>query len=151
MTFDDKDRTILTHLQRDGRASASEIAQIVELSVPAVSERIRKLVDNGWIKGFHAHLDAKQLNHDVTAFITVVMRSSEHYEDFVHHVQETDEILECHSITGDGSHIIKIRTRNTSTLETLLRTIQTWPGVQRTHTSVVMSSYKETLSLPLDS
>lgn len=150
MTFDSKDRTILDLLQANARISASDIAQEIGMSVPAVTERIRKLVDQGLIKGFHAHLSSKELAYDVTAFLTVVMSSAAHYDDFIQHSQQTPEILECHSITGEGSHIIKIRTRNTSSLETLLRTIQTWPGVQRTHTMVVMSTYKETFNIPLD-
>ncbi len=150
MTLDFKDRRILALLQEQARISASDIAHEVELSVPAVTERIRKLVDQGLVKGFHARLSAKKLNFDVTAFITVVMASSDYYEDFIRHTAETPEVLECHSITGEGSHIIKIRTHNTSSLENLLRTIQHWEGVQRTHTSVVMTTYKETTALPLD-
>lgn len=149
MTYDLKDQRILQLLQENARTSASDIATDVELSVPAVTERIRKLVDQGLIKGFHAHLSAKNLNYDVTAFITVVMASSDYYDAFIKHTTETPEVLECHSITGEGSHIIKIRTQNTSSLENLLRDIQHWEGVQRTHTSVVMSTYKETTALPL--
>lgn len=150
MTLDLKDCKILQLLQEQARTSASDIAHEVELSVPAVTERIRKLVEQGFIKGFHANLSAKELSFDVTAFITVVMSSSDYYEDFIRHTQETPEILECHSVTGEGSHIIKIRTHNTSSLESLLSVIQHWEGVQRTHTSVVMSTYKETNALPLN-
>ncbi len=75
--------------------------------------------------------------------------SSAHYKDFIHHAQNSPEILECHSITGDGSHVLKIRTENTSSLEKLLAKIQSWKGVRSTRTSIVLSSHKETFSIDL--
>jgi Lrp/AsnC family leucine-responsive transcriptional regulator len=62
---------------------------------------------------------------------------------------EHPEVLECHSITGQGSHLIKIRTESTSGLEGLLAEIQSWPGVQWTNTSIVLSTVKETAALGL--
>ena len=59
------------------------------------------------------------------------------------------EVLECHSVTGQGSHLLKIRTDSTSTLEGLLAEIQAWPGVQWTTTSIVLSTIKETSALSL--
>ncbi len=57
------------------------------------------------------------------------------------------EVLEVHSVTGEGSHIIKIRTRNTTSLEKLLSKVQALPGVHGTSTSIVLSTFKETRTL----
>jgi len=57
--------------------------------------------------------------------------------------------MECHSITGSGSHILKIRVKNSQALEDLLYKIQNWPGVSRTQSSVVLSSYKESTDIDL--
>ena len=59
--------------------------------------------------------------------------------------------MECHSITGSGSHILKIRAKNSQGLEDLLYEIQNWPGVSRTQSNVVLSSYKETTEIDLAS
>jgi Lrp/AsnC family leucine-responsive transcriptional regulator len=59
--------------------------------------------------------------------------------------------MECHSITGGGSHILKIRAKNSQGLEDLLYEIQNWPGVSRTKSNVVLSSYKETTDINLQS
>ena len=147
--MDDKDRLILDILQKDGRMTASEVAEHVDLSVPTVTERIRKLVDGGVIQEFRAVVNAKEIGYDVTAYILMDMSSSDHYTDVIDHVQETDEVLECHSITGEGSHILKVRTQDTSSLEALLREIQAWPGVIRTHTMIVMSTFKEATRLKM--
>jgi Lrp/AsnC family leucine-responsive transcriptional regulator len=58
-----------------------------------------------------------------------------------------DEILECHAITGEGTHLLKVRTANTASLEKLLARIQAWAGVVSTQTSVVLSTSKETQRL----
>ena len=147
--MDEKDKLILSLLQKDGRMTASEIAEKVDLSVPAVTERIRKLTEGSVLKEFRAVVDAKKVGYDVTAYILLDMSSSNSYGDMVQYAQDNDEVLECHSITGEGSHILKVRTHDTSSLESLLRDIQSWPGVIRTHTMIVMSTFKEATSLKL--
>lgn len=142
--LDDTDILILNNLQDNGRAQRNKLAEIVGLSVPSVSERMRKLEDRHLIEGYHAILNAKQFNLDVTAFIFVEVDGSANYPTFVEIVSKEYEVLECHSITGDGSHILKIRTRNTETLERLLSRIQSWNGVKKTRSNLVLSSYKET-------
>jgi len=147
--MDEKDKLILSLLQKDGRMTASEMAEKVDLSVPAVTERIRKLTEGSVLKEFRAVVDAKKVGYDVTAYILLDMSSSNSYGDMVQYAQDNDEVLECHSITGEGSHILKVRTHDTSSLESLLRNIQSWPGVIRTHTMIVMSTFKEATSLKL--
>ena len=147
--MDEKDKLILSLLQKDGRMTASEMAGKVDLSVPAVTERIRILTEGGVLKEFRAVLEAKKVDYDVTAYILLDMSSSNSYGDMVQYAQDNDEVLECHSITGEGSHILKVRTHDTSSLESLLRNIQSWPGVIRTHTMIVMSTFKEATYLQL--
>jgi len=141
--LDEIDVKILDVLQKNGRTRRNDLAEIVGLSLPSVSDRLRKLEDSGYIKGYFASVDHKKVGKDITAFIFVSVDSSKHYASFVEHALATDDILECHAITGEGSHVIKIRTENTSTLEKLLAKIQSWQGVTGTRTNVVLSSPKE--------
>ncbi len=149
--FDDKDCRILTALQENSRITASDIAESVEMSVPAVTERIKKLTEHGTVESFTAKLNAKGLGFDLAAFIAVVSSSSEHYEEIIQKTIIHPSVMECHSVTGDGSHMLKVRVKNSSELEKLLREIQAWPSVIRTHTSVIMSTYKEGFDLDLSS
>ncbi|MAD51199.1 MAG: Lrp/AsnC family transcriptional regulator [Candidatus Marinimicrobia bacterium] len=142
--FDKKDIKILEILQVDGRSTASDIAKEVNLSIPAVGERIKKLTEKGLIKQFSAILDHKNIGLDLTAFVFIISEHSDHYNEFVKKAKETKAILECHSITGGGSHILKVRVKNSQTLEDFLYEIQNWPGVSRTQSNVVLSTYKET-------
>ena len=145
--IDEIDAKILRLLQERGRMKRNRIAEEVGLSVPSVSERMRKLEERGIITGYHAIVDAKRMHIDITAFIRVMVENSDDYPQFVNKASGLDEVLEVHSVTGDGSHILKVRTRNTTTLEQLLANLQSWPSVHGTSTSIVLSTYKETRSL----
>lgn len=149
--LDDTDILILNHLQQNGRAQRNRLAEIVGLSVPSVSERMRKLEERNLIQGYHAVLNAKQFNLDITGFIFVEVDGSANYPTFVEQVTKESEVLECHSITGDGSHILKIRTRNTETLEKLLSKLQSWVGVKKTRSNIVLTTYKETRQIEVTS
>ncbi|MBL7109988.1 MAG: Lrp/AsnC family transcriptional regulator, partial [Candidatus Marinimicrobia bacterium] len=137
-------------LQIDGRASASYIAEKIGLSVPAVSERIKKLQDTGIISGFYAKVNHKRIGLDVSALITIISESSDHYGDVIREANDNKNVIQCFSTTGNGSHVLLIKTQNTDSLEKLLRSIQSWPGVMRTETQLVLSSYKDMTPIPLN-
>lgn len=141
---DDIDVRLIDILQKNGRTKRNDLAEAVGLSLPAVSDRLKKLEDNGIITGYLATVDHKKLGRDITAFIFVRVDSSKHFNAFLDHARHVDDILECHAITGEGSHLLKIRTKNTESLEKLLAKIQAWNGVVSTRTSLVLSTSKET-------
>ena len=141
--MDDKDRNIIDILLKDGREPASSISDKIGLSVPSVIDRIKKLQDSNVIKGFKATIDYAKLGMDVSALITIISESSEHYYDVIEKANSTTEVVDCFATTGTGSHVLFIRTNNTFTLEKLLRKIQRWPGVIRTETQLILSSNKE--------
>lgn len=149
-SIDEIDAKILELLQHDGRMKRSDVADEVDLSISAVSERMRKLEERGVIQGYKAVVDAKRLHLDITAFIRVSVDGSENYSTFVDRVTEMEHVLEVHSITGAGSHVMKVRTKNTTTLERFLSEIQAIPGVTQTTTSIVLSTFKESRVVPTE-
>ena len=149
MKIDKIDKKILSMLQEDGRTSASHIANQLGISIPTVTERIKKLQESGIIQGIHAVLDPKELGLDVSALITVISESSLHYKEFTKTADKRKEIIQCFSTTGKGSHNLLIVTKNSRTLEELLRDIQGWPGVARTETQIILSSYKLIQNIPI--
>ena len=149
MKIDTTDRKILNLLQEDGRIAASHIADKLDISIPTVTERIKKLQESGIIQGIHAVLDPKKLDLDVSALITVISESSIHYKEFIKTAEKTPEVMQCFSTTGNGSHSLLVVTRNSQTLEVLLRDIQSWPGVARTETQIILSSYKLIQNIPV--
>lgn len=148
--MDHIDRTILKHLQENARITYQDLASITKMTIPAVRDRVLKLRESGIIRRFTTILDSKKLGKDVTAFISLLTSSSMHFADIIHLAELTPEIQECYSVTGGGSHILKVRTCNMTTLEKLLADIQTWPGVMRTETSLVLSTFKETNTIEIN-
>ena len=141
--LDETDIKILEQLQSNSRIKRNVIAETIGLSIPSVTDRLKRLESDGIIESYITKLNHKKLGNDITAFIIVLSESSKHYKEFLQQVKLTHEILECHSITGDGSHMLKIRTTDTSSLEKLLSKIQSWKGVRATRTSIVLTTIKE--------
>lgn len=147
--LDDIDIKILNILQKSGRTKRSTLADEVGLSIPSVSERLNKLEEKGIISGYYAKLDKSAFGYDIMAFIVVIMDSSKHYKNLISKVEKIPQILECHSVLGEGSHLLKTIVKNTESLEKLLSEIQSWPGVTATKTTFVLSTIKETTEITI--
>ena len=145
--LDDIDKKILQVLQKEGRSKRNKLAEIVGLSVPSVSERLKKLEENKIIEGYFTKVNRHIFGLDILAFIYVIMESSKHYKYLIKKVEKHQQILECHSVLGEGSHLLKVLVRNTEALEQLLSEIQSWHGVISTKTTYVLSTSKETTEI----
>ncbi len=129
----------------------ADIAGEVELSAPAVMERVKKLEAGGGIKGYQALLDSKKVGKDVTAFIGVSVGNHGDIDKFAAQMLQHHDVLECHHVTGDESFILKVKSANTGSLEKLLGEIRSVEGVTRTVTKIVLSTAKESQTLELNS
>ena len=147
--IDEIDIKILRHLQKNGRETASKIAEKLNLTVPTITERMKKLQESSVIKGFQAIIEPKSVSLDVSAVITVISSSSNNYQQVIDNAVDCPEIIQCFSTTGMGSLLLWVSTKNSQSLEELLRKIQSWPDVTRTETQVILSSYKNLLKLPI--
>tara|TARA_Y100000994_G_C15404768_1_gene323251 strand:- start:60 stop:488 length:429 start_codon:yes stop_codon:yes gene_type:complete len=141
--LDNKDKAILNILSISGRASASSISEQIGMSTPAVIDRINKLQEADIIQGYSANINYSKLGMDIAALITLISDSSEHYYKVIDLSNSMNEVVKCFATTGVGSHVLFIRTKDTSTLEKFLRKVQQWPGVIRTETQLILSSNKE--------
>jgi Lrp/AsnC family leucine-responsive transcriptional regulator len=143
------DRTLLDRLQRDARATQLELAKTVGLSQPAVAERIRKLEERGVVLGYAARVSPARIGLDITAFIGVGLEHPKYFDGFDKKVRGLDEVLECHRVAGEDSYLLKVRTKNTRSLDRLLvQVLRTIPGVTRTSTVIALASIKEETRLP---
>ena len=140
--LDEIDKKIINILKINARESASSIAESINLSIPATSDRIKKLEDSKIIKGYYAEIDSRKIGLNLSALITIISESSSNYGKIIKFANQSDEIVECYATTGRGSHILIIETENTESLERLLRKIQSWPNVIRTETQIILSNNK---------
>jgi len=147
--IDNLDIKILEMLQDQGRTKRNQLAEAVGMSIPSVSERLHKLEDKKIIENYYTKINRKAFGYDIMAFILLVMDSSKHYKILGSKVEQNADVLECHSILGEGSHILKVIAKNTEALEKLLAEIQSWPGVVSTKSFFVLSSIKESTKIAL--
>lgn len=147
--LDDLDIKVLKILQKEGRTKRNELADAAGLSIPAISERLHKLEEKKVIDGYYTKLNRKAFGYDIMAYILVMMESSKHYKSLISHVEKLPQIIECHSVLGEGSHLLKAISKNTEALEKLLSEIQSWAGVTATKTTFVLSTLKETTEIDI--
>ncbi len=140
--MDNIDLKILRCLTDNARMSASDIGAEVRLSTSAVIERIKKLEQNGTVKGYTALLDPVKLGKDVTAIMSIVVDHPKYNDGFISAVSANPHITECLYIAGEVDFFIKVVTDNTKTLETVLNQLKSIPGVSKTKTNIVLNAPK---------
>jgi Lrp/AsnC family leucine-responsive transcriptional regulator len=143
-SLDDKDRQILSLVQRDAKLAQAEIARRVGLSPAAVHERLKKLENAGVIRRSVALVDAQAVGMTVTAFVEVFMEHPRFEARFLDHALELEEVQECHHITGEFSLLLKVRVADMESLrDLLLHHLNGMEGVRQTRTIMVLSTVKE--------
>ncbi|MCB1502071.1 MAG: Lrp/AsnC family transcriptional regulator [Bauldia sp.] len=149
--LDPTDRKLVTLLQADGRKPHAELGKAVGLAVSSVNERVRKLVDRGVITGTHVHVAPEAMGLDLLAFVFVGWSQPDVEARFLGRIEAEPAVLECHHVTGAWNYLLKVRLRNTRSLEAFLaEVIKSVEGIERTETLIVLSSPKETTALDPD-
>jgi Lrp/AsnC family leucine-responsive transcriptional regulator len=134
--LDETDRGLLIELQADARLSLAELGRRVGLSPPAVAERVRRLTDDGVIRGFRADVDPRALGFALSAIVRVrpAPRQIAKVADVA---RETAEVVECHRITGEDCFFVKVHVRDVEHLEEV---IDRFTVFGQTTTSVMQTS-----------
>ena len=145
--MDDIDRKILKKLQRNARVTISDLSSEIALSMPAISERLKKLEASGVIKQYTAILEPAMLNKHLMALIFLRFDNPSHGDRFADFVKNEGDIKECFYITGEFDYSLKILTENTQSLEKLLTRIKNQPGIVKTQTIVILSTITDSPSI----
>ncbi len=151
--LDTIDRKILRILQRDGRIATTELAEQVGLSATPCARRLKRLEEEGFIRGYHASLDAKKVGCGLQAFVQIKL--GDHAEKTVAAFEAAllrrPEVVACYAITGSSDFLIHVMTSDLDTLgEFSTRTLLRMPGVRDTQSSIVLSVVKADTAIPLN-
>ncbi|HVN69648.1 MAG TPA: Lrp/AsnC family transcriptional regulator [Candidatus Binatia bacterium] len=136
--LDELDLQLLEALQRNARSTFTDLGAVVGLKAPAVHDRVKRLEQRGYIRGYSALLDADRLGLHLTAFISCYTSPDCAYDDFTRRLSEMPEICEVHSVAGEETFLCKVVTRSTAHLDDLLARLKSTPGMARTRTTVVL-------------
>lgn len=146
-TMDRFDNKILQLLTENARITGADIARKVNLSLPAVTERLRKLDRSGFIDKYTVHLNRSKLELNLLAFIQVWVDHSK-AGDVKETLTTLNEVLECHHVAGEYDLLLKVLVKDTPALEDLLvKKIKGIKAVTRTSTTIILSSYKEEINV----
>ena len=151
-TLDRTDRRLLALLQRDGRLSIAELARQVHLSPTPCLERVRRLERDGYIRGYAADLDPARLGAGLIAFVEVQLdrTTPDVFNRFRDGVIGLDPVQECHMVAGGFDYLLKVRSGDMGAYRRFLEDLAALPGVQQTHTYVVMEEVKSTRAITID-
>jgi Lrp/AsnC family leucine-responsive transcriptional regulator len=138
-------------LMRNGRASWAELGHLLGLSAPSAADRVRKLEQRGVIRGYAALVDPASVGYPLTAYVSVSLASHRNRAAFLRAISKMDQVVECHHVAGDDDYLLKVRCRGTQDLDHFLATqLKDKLGVARTRTTIVLSTAKESVRVPID-
>ncbi|MDH5476007.1 MAG: Lrp/AsnC family transcriptional regulator [Cyclobacteriaceae bacterium] len=146
------DRRILEILQKNGKITNAQLAIEVGLSPAPTLERVKKMERNGVIESYHAKLNHTSIGIGVSTFVLATLKSHnrKHLEYFVECINEIDEVVECHHITGAGDFILKIVCKDIQAYQQLmLEKVSDIEVVDNLQSMISMSTYKDSKVMPI--
>ncbi|WP_144096930.1 Lrp/AsnC family transcriptional regulator [Croceicoccus sediminis] len=144
--IDRLDRRIIEELQTDGRLTVTELARRVGLSKTPCQLRMKRLMDEGYIRGFRAVVDPVKLGLAQIAFAEVKLLDTgdKSMREFRKAVLQVEQVEECHMIAGNFDFLLKVRTKDIASYRQVLgERISTLPNVSSTSSFVVMETIVE--------
>ena len=151
--LDPIDRKILAELQADGRMTNVELASRVGISAPPCLRRVRTLEEQGFIKGYHAEVDARELGFEVQVFAMVGLASQAEVDlsAFEAKCRAWPLVRECHMLNGEVDFVLKCVAPDLSSFQSFLTgELLTTPNVARVKTSLVIRCAKDDPGVPFD-
>jgi len=121
--MDSKDRQIIRALQMNGRMTNQELADKVSLSPSPCLRRLRLLEKSGVIRGYNVEVDAKAYGLPVTVFVRVRLEkhSEDVVKDFENQIRRTENVIECHVMTGLSDYLLKVVVEDLASYEVFVR------------------------------
>jgi Lrp/AsnC family leucine-responsive transcriptional regulator len=141
--MDSIDIQIINNIEREGRISHEELSKRLNLSRPAIHNRVNKLEEQGIITGYKANIDWIKLGYVTNAYVSLRVRTS-NYDNMLMKLKKMQipnlVIEECHIVTGTWCIIIKIRCTTPFELKVLQDELYKIDGVRESSTSLILSS-----------
>ena len=151
-SLDRTDLLLLAELQRAGRQTNAELAERVNLSPSACLRRVQRLERDGVVSGYRAEVDPERLGLGLQAFVRVQLgrHDSASIQAFSDFVNEWDEVVACHALTGDMDYLLQVAVRDLEHFSHfLLDRLLNQAGVDDVNSSFVLRTVKAFRGMPL--
>jgi DNA-binding Lrp family transcriptional regulator len=152
LKLDAIDRKILEILQANSNITNAQLSKEIGLSPAPTLERVNKLESNKVIKSYHAVINPQSVGLGVSTFVMVTLKghNKENIERFVKEIQQIEEVIECHHVTGAGDFILKIVCGDIAAYQQLmLEKVSNIDVVDSLQSLVILSTFKDSKSLPI--
>lgn len=151
--LDEIDRHILAELQSDGRMTNVELARRVGISAPPCLRRVRTLEEAGFIRGYHADINPRELGFEVQVFamVRLASQSERDLSAFETLARSWPLVRECHMLNGEIDFILKCLAPDLSTFQRFLtEALTAAPNVASVKTSLVIRGAKDEPGVPFE-
>lgn len=151
--LDEIDRKILAELQADGRMTNVELAKRVGISAPPCLRRVRTLEEAGYIRGYHADVNPRELGFEVQVFAMVRLHSQAESDlsAFEQRCRDWPLVRECHMLNGEIDFVLKCAAPDLSTFQSFLTgQLTAADNVASVKTSLVIRCAKDEPGVPFD-
>ena len=151
--LDEIDRKILSELQADGRMTNVELARRVGISAPPCLRRVRTLEESGYVRGYHADVNPRELGFEVQVFAMVGLHSQAESDlsAFEQRCREWPLVRECHMLNGEIDFILKCVAPDLSTFQSFLTAqLTSASNVASVKTSLVIRCAKDEPGVPFE-
>lgn len=151
--LDEIDRKILAELQADGRMTNVELAKRVGISAPPCLRRVRTLEEAGYIRGYHADVNPRELGFEVQVFAMVRLQSQAEADlsAFEARCRAWPLVRECHMLNGEIDFVLKCAAPDLSTFQSFLTgQLTAAENVASVKTSLVIRCAKDEPGVPFD-
>jgi DNA-binding Lrp family transcriptional regulator len=141
--IDRTDRKILRHLATDGRIAWSELADLVGLSLTPTLRRVRRLEEDGYIKGYEAKLDEARLAGSISVLVAVTLTSQSEVSlaRFEEAIVAAPEVMSCFLMTGDADYSLRVVVPDLESYQQFMtRTLTRIPGVAHIKSSFALKT-----------
>lgn len=152
MQIDEFDRRIVQALQEDARMPVAQVAERAALSATPVSRRIKRLEEEGVIRGYQPVLDPRRLGFELDAYVLINLaaHSDENISRFEQAIQDHPYVIGCHAVTGDMDYLVHVIAHDVEHLSQItLKTLVRIPGVRDVKSIIVLETVKQARALPL--
>jgi Lrp/AsnC family leucine-responsive transcriptional regulator len=141
------DYQILNILQENSRTTLSEISKKVNLSIPATSERLKKLEDSETIEKFTIKIKRSKSGYKLLTIIFVNINDTQYINNFRKEIIKYPEVIECHHLAGEYDYMLKVLLKDTQELDYFLsHKLDMIKGVTKSNSIIILSTQKETLN-----
>ena len=150
--LDKIDRKILEILQKNAKITNAQLSKEIGLSPAPTLERVKKLETSGVISSYHAKLDTTKVGLGISTFVQITLTGHDKssIKAFIDAINNIDEVIECHHVTGTSDFILRVIAKDISSYQKLmLDKVNEIPVVDSLQSLVILSTFKDSKVLPL--